>query len=40
MNGDRMQESWKRSVLIQLEKGKGDAKECSDYRSLKIWSMK
>jgi len=36
MYGDRMPESWRRSVLIPLYKGKGDAKECSNYRSLKI----
>jgi len=29
--GDRMPESWRRSVLIALYKGKGDAKKCSNY---------
>jgi len=36
MYGDRMPESWRRSVLIPLYKGKGDPKECSNYRSLKM----
>jgi len=36
MYEDRMPESWKRSVLIPLYKGKGDAKECSNYRSLQM----
>jgi len=35
MYGDRMSESWRRSVLIPLYKGKDDVKECSNYRSLK-----
>jgi len=36
MYGDRMPVSWRRSVLIPLYKGKGDTKECSNYRSLKM----
>jgi len=36
MYGDRILESRKRSVLIPLYKSKGDAKECSNYRSLKM----
>jgi len=36
MYGDRMQKSWRRSVLISLYKGKDYAKECSNYRSLKM----
>jgi len=36
MYGNRMPESWRRSVLIPLYKGKGDAKECSNYRCLKM----
>jgi len=28
--------SWRRSVLIPLYKGKGDAKEFSNYRSVKM----
>jgi len=36
MDRDRMPESWRRSVLIPLYKGKGDAKEYSNYRSLKM----
>jgi len=30
MYGDRMPETWRRSILIALYKGKGDAKECSN----------
>jgi len=36
MYRDKMLESWRRSILIPLYTGKGDAKECSNYRSLKI----
>jgi len=36
MNGDRMTKSWRKSDLIPLYKGKDDAKECSNYRSLKM----
>jgi len=36
--GDRMPESWRGSVLIPLYKGKVDAKECSNYRILKMLS--
>ena len=36
MNGEGMPNSWRRSVLIPLYKGKGDAKECTSYRSLKM----
>jgi len=35
INGDRMPESWRTSVLI-LYKDKGDVKECLNYRSLKM----
>ena len=36
MNGEGMPTSWRKSVLIPLYKGKGDAKECTSYRSLKM----
>jgi len=36
MYGERMLESWRRGVLIPLYNGKGDVKECSNYKSLKI----
>jgi len=36
MYDDKMPKSWRRNVLIPLYKGKGDAKECSNYRSLKM----
>ena len=31
-----MPESWRKSVLIPLYKGKGDAKNCSNYKSVKL----
>lgn len=36
LKGDKMPESWRKSVLIPLYKGKGDAKDCSNYRSVKL----
>ena len=36
MDGMSMPESWRKSVLIPLYKGKGDAKSCSNYRSVKL----
>ena len=36
MDGRAMPESWTKSILIPLYKGKGDAKECSNYRSVKL----
>ena len=35
MNEEGMQTGWRKSVLVPLYKGKGDAKECTSYRSLK-----
>ena len=36
MDGLGTSESCRKSVLIPLYKGKGDAKECSNYRSVKL----
>ena len=36
--GDRMPEKWKRSVLIQIYKNKGDAQCCESYRGIKMIS--
>ena len=36
MNGEGMPTSWRKSVLIPLYKGKGDAKEYTSCRSLKM----
>ena len=36
--GERMPEEWKRSVLIQIYKNKGDAQCCGNYRGIKLMS--
>ena len=36
--GERMQEEWKRSVLIPIYKNKGDAQCCGNYRGIKLMS--
>ncbi|XP_076799918.1 uncharacterized protein LOC143445012 [Clavelina lepadiformis] len=36
MNGEGMPASWRKSVLVPLYKGKGDVKEYTSYRSLKM----
>ena len=33
-----MPDEWKRSVLVSLYKGKGDIKECKNYRAIKLMS--
>ena len=37
LRGERMPEEW-RSVLMPLYKGKGDIKECGNYRGIKLMS--
>ena len=33
-----MPDEWRRSVLVPLYKGKGDIKECRNYRGIKLMS--
>ena len=32
LRGEKMPDEWRRSVLVSLYKGKGDIKECGNYR--------
>ena len=36
MYGKRMPSSWRKSILISLHKRKGDTKQCTSYRRLKM----
>ena len=36
LRGEKMPDEWRRSVLISLYKGKGDIKECRNYRGIKL----
>ena len=36
--GEKMPDEWRRSVLVPLYKGKGDIKECGNYREIKLMS--
>ena len=38
LKGERMPDEWRKSVLIPIYKGKGDSKECGNYRSIKLMS--
>ena len=38
LRGEKMPGKWRRSVLITLYKGKGDIKECGNYRRIKLVS--
>ena len=38
LQGEKMPDEWKRSVLVPLYKGKGDIKECENYRGIKLMS--
>ena len=38
LRGERMPNIWRRSVLVPLYKGKGDIKECGNYRGIKLMS--
>ena len=36
LRGEKMPDEWRRSVLVPLYKGKGDIKECGNYRGIKL----
>ena len=36
LEGNKMQESWRKSDLIPIFKGKGDVRSCGNYRSIKL----
>ena len=38
LRGEKMSEEWRRIVLVPLYKGKGDIKECGNYRGIKLMS--
>ena len=38
LKGDRMPDEWRKSVLIPIYKGKGDYKECGNFRGIKLMS--
>ena len=38
LRGEKMPDKWRKSVLVPLYKGKGDIKECGNYRGIKFMS--
>ena len=38
LRGEKMPDEWRKSVLVPLYKGKGDIKECGNYRGIKLMS--
>ena len=38
LQGENMPDEWRRSMLVPLYKGKGDSKECENYRGIKLMS--
>ena len=38
LRGEKMSDEWRRSVFVPLYKGKGDIKECENYRGIKLMS--
>ena len=38
LQGEKMPDEWRKSVLVSLYKGKGDIKECGNYRGIKLMS--
>ena len=38
LGGKKMPNEWRRSVLVPLYKGKGNAKECGNYRGIRLMS--
>ena len=38
LQGEKVPDEWRKSVLVPLYKGKGDIKECGNYRGIKFMS--
>ena len=38
LKGGKMPSEWMKSVLVPIHKGKGDSKECGNYRGTKLMS--
>ena len=38
LRGEKMPDEWRKNVLVTLYKGKGDIKECGNYRGIKLMS--
>ena len=38
LQGEKMPDKWRKSVLVPLYKGKGDIKECGNYWGIKLMS--
>ena len=38
LRGEKIPDEWRKSVLVPLYKGKGDIKECGNYRGIKLIS--
>ena len=38
LKGEKMPDEWRKSVSIPIYKGKGDSKECGNYREIKLMS--
>ena len=38
LKGEKIPDEWRKSVLIPIYKGKGDSKECGNYRGIKLMS--
>ena len=38
LRGEKIRDEWRRRVLVPLYKGKGDIKECGNYRGIKLMS--
>ena len=38
LQGEKMSDEWRRSVVAPLHKGKGDIEECGNYQGIKLMS--
>ena len=39
LKGEKMPDEWRKSGSIPIYKGKGDSKECGNYRGIKLMSL-